>query len=74
MRETPTWRRYLRFLGSDPAADVDDELEFHFDMRVDDLVRRGMPEAEARRQAGREFGDVDGVRRELEEIGRARAR
>jgi predicted permease len=74
MRETPTWRRYLRFLGSDPAADVDDELEFHFAMRVDDLVRRGMPEAEARRQAGREFGDVDGVRRELEEIGRARAR
>ncbi len=74
MRETPAWRRYLRFLGSDPAADVDDELEFHFAMRMDDLVRRGLPEEEARRRAGREFGDVDGVRRELEEIGRARLR
>lgn len=74
VRETPAWRRYLRFLGSDPAADVRDELEFHFAMRVEELVRGGLPEAEARRRAGREFGDVDGVRRELEEIGRARLR
>jgi predicted permease len=74
MRETPAWRRYLRFLGSDPAADVRDELEFHFAMRVDDLVRGGLAEAEARRRAEREFGDVDGVRRELEEIGRRRER
>ncbi|MEW5930029.1 MAG: ABC transporter permease, partial [Gemmatimonadota bacterium] len=74
MRETPAWRRYLRFLGSDPAADVRDELEFHFAMRVDDLARQGLTRDEARRRAEREFGDVDGVRRELEEIGRRRAR
>lgn len=71
-RETPLWRRYLRFVGSDPAADVDDELAFHLATRADELVRGGLPEPEARRRAAREFGDVEGVRRQLREIGRAR--
>lgn len=74
MRDTPTWRRYLRFLGSDPARDVEDELEFHFAMRVDDLVRRGRSEADARAQATREFGDVERIRREMRELGRERLR
>jgi len=26
MSTTPLWRRYLRFWGSDPGADVDDEF------------------------------------------------
>src|SRR5215208_2244197 len=73
MRETPIWRRYLRFLGSDPAADVDDELEFHLSMRTKDLMRRGLSEAEAREQATREFGDVRPIRAELHDIGRTRA-
>jgi hypothetical protein len=30
------WRRYLRFWGARAEADVDDELRFHFDMRVRD--------------------------------------
>jgi putative ABC transport system permease protein len=71
-RQTPMWRRYLRFLGSDPRADVDDELHFHLATRVDELVRGGLPEPEARDRARREFGDVEGVRHELEEIGRRR--
>lgn len=74
MREPPIWRKYLRFLGSDPAADVDDELEFHFATRVDDLTRRGLSKAEARRQAEREFGDKDRIRSEMNEIGRKRQR
>jgi predicted permease len=72
MRKTPAWRRYLRFLGSDPARDVDDELEFHFAMRVRDLVHRGHSDAEARAQATREFGDVERIRKEMQEIGRER--
>jgi putative ABC transport system permease protein len=72
MRETPIWRRYLRFLGSDPAADVEDELTFHFTMRVEDLMRRGLPETEARQQATREFGEVEQIRGELQDIGRKR--
>jgi putative ABC transport system permease protein len=72
MRQTPMWRRYLRFLGRNPAADVDDELEFHMAMRVEDLMRRGHSEAEARRQAEQEFGDLPRVRGELQQIGRQR--
>jgi predicted permease len=74
MRESPMWRRYLRFLGSDPAADVDDELAFHVDMRVDELTRQGLSEREARLRAEQEFGDVDAVRRELRTMGRERQR
>jgi putative ABC transport system permease protein len=72
MRETPIWRRYLRLRGSDPAADVEDELAFHLAMRVEDLMKQGVSEVEARARARREFGDVEAIRREMREIGRAR--
>ncbi|HEX2187999.1 MAG TPA: ABC transporter permease [Longimicrobiaceae bacterium] len=45
--------------------EVDEELRFHLDMRTAELVRRGAAEAEARAQAGREFGDVEAARRSL---------
>ncbi|HWC47131.1 MAG TPA: permease prefix domain 1-containing protein, partial [Casimicrobiaceae bacterium] len=44
-------------------ADVDDELRFHLDMRTAELVAAGMTEADARREATREFGDVEFTRR-----------
>lgn len=72
MGETPFWRRYLRLWGSDPAADVEDELGFHLSMRVEDLIRQGRAPAEARAQAEREFGDVQRIRGEMNEIGRKR--
>src|SRR5689334_20100492 len=62
------WRRYLRFWRSNVDADVDAELRFHFDERVEALVASGLPSYEARRQAEREFGDVDVVRDDLREI------
>ena len=68
------WRRYLRLLGSDPSADVEDELAFHLESRVEDLVRAGLTESEARSRAEREFGDVERIRGEMNEIGRARQR
>jgi predicted permease len=74
MRKTPFWRRHLRMLGSDPAADVDDELAFHLEMRVEELMRRGVSQEEARERTAREFGDVGRVRGELREIGRKRQR
>ncbi|MDQ2669100.1 MAG: permease prefix domain 1-containing protein, partial [Gemmatimonadota bacterium] len=55
------------------AGAVDDELAFHFDMAVADLTATGLPADEARREAERRFGDVQGTRRALAEIGRARA-
>jgi hypothetical protein len=31
MTTPPFWRRYARFFGPDPAADVKDELRFHLE-------------------------------------------
>ena len=64
----PSWRRYLRFWGSDAAADVDDELEFHIESRVQEYVSQGMTPDEARAEAVRRFGNVAAVRRTCEEI------
>jgi putative ABC transport system permease protein len=52
-------------------ADVDDELAFHLDMRVADLVAAGMGASEARGQAMREFGDIDDARRYIGNVDRA---
>ena len=38
----PRWRRYLRFWGRNLQADLDDELRFHLEGRIDDLMARGM--------------------------------
>jgi predicted permease len=65
-RSPPVWRRYLRFWKPDPAADVDAELEFHLDSRVEELVQQGSTETDARRTALREFGDYRSVRREVQ--------
>src|SRR5690348_11469086 len=64
------WRRYLRFWRSNVDADVDAELRFHFDERVEALLASGLAPEKARRQAEREFGDVDAVRDHLRAIDR----
>lgn len=56
------WHRYLRFWRSDPAADLDDELAFHFQSCVDDAVAAGMTVEQARADAARRLGDVKRVR------------
>jgi putative ABC transport system permease protein len=43
MTRTPLWRRYSRLFGPDPAADVKDELGFHLEAKIDDLVTQGWP-------------------------------
>jgi predicted permease len=62
MRRDPAWRRYARFLRADPARDVDDELAFHLERRVQDYIARGMDPEAARAAALERFGDVSGVR------------
>lgn len=39
------------------GSGVEEEIRFHIESRVDELVASGVPEAEARRRAEREFGD-----------------
>src|SRR4030095_6547949 len=62
MSAAPLWRRYLRFWGSDPRADVDDEFAFHVETRVDELVAQGLSPKDARSEALRGFGDIQQVK------------
>jgi putative ABC transport system permease protein len=55
------WRRDVR-------RDIDEELRFHFDARIAELMAQGVTPDEARRRATVEFGDVDAVRLDLKEI------
>ena len=64
----PSWRRYLRFWGPDVRSDVDDELAFHVELRVDQLVAQGMDPAAARAEAWRRIGDADVLARTCREI------
>ena len=57
-------RRAVRFIfrRAQIVEAVDDELAFHLDMRTQRLLACGMPPEAARREALRQFGDVDSVR------------
>ena len=57
-------RRALRliFRKAQIAEAVDDELAFHLDMRTQRLIACGMPPDAARREALRQFGDIESVR------------
>ena len=62
--KTPMWRRYIRFWGADPPADVDAELSFHFDELVKHFMARGQTAEQAHEEASRRFGNVARVRSE----------
>jgi len=65
MKPNPRWWRYARLFGPDPAADVEDELSFHLEAKIDDLVAAGSSPEAARQEAERQFGDL----RAVQEIG-----
>jgi putative ABC transport system permease protein len=54
--------------------DLDEELQFHFAMTVEELMKRGMTADQARREAARRFGDVDRHRDNLRAIDADRAK
>jgi predicted permease len=59
-------RRFLRFpwrSSSRLRTDLEDELRFYFDMRARELIDQGMSDADARREAVREFGDLEYTKR-----------
>lgn len=45
--------------------DLDRELRYHVDRRVDDMIQQGVSEPEARRRARIEFGGVEQVKEEV---------
>ena len=59
------WRRYLEFFGRTPEQDLTDELRFHFDTEIEELIAAGRSPEEARREALARFGDVDRYRAEI---------
>jgi putative ABC transport system permease protein len=62
-------RRVLR-LGARPA-ELNEELAFHFDLTVEELVAQGLTPRQAEEEARRRFGDERRWRRELGRIDRS---
>jgi predicted permease len=58
------WRRYLRFWGSNPPADLDAELTHHLEELTRKLIEEGRSPHDAREEARRRFGDLRHVRGE----------
>ena len=56
------WRRYLRFFGNRGVEDLDEELAFHVEMRMQDYMAQGLTEAEARAATHQRLGDIAGAR------------
>jgi putative ABC transport system permease protein len=64
-------RRVFRLPGGKKRIDreVDDELRFHLEGRVEELMERdGLARGDAEREAARRFGDYDAYRREARDI------
>jgi len=57
----PTSRRRLR-------GDIDRELRFHIEGRIEELIASGLTRDQAEQEVTRRFGDVSVVRDQLEEI------
>ena len=72
MKIPSRWTRLLRLWRADVAQDVDVELEFHVEMRVQEFMSRGMSEGDARRAVAERLGNVDAARAECVAIGKAR--
>jgi hypothetical protein len=61
----PWWRPRV-------SDEVDEELSFHFEMKVRDLMARGVDPVTARRQAEQQRGDVARIRTSLQALGTKR--
>ena len=74
MTRVPGLKRILRIERDRATVEraVDDELQFHFEMTMRDLMNSGMTPDEARREATRRFGDVQRTRERLATIDRSR--
>src|SRR5947207_8141278 len=71
MADIPGLRRFFRLKR---RRDVDEEIRFHVETRIDDLVGLGASREDARRQALKEFGNLKRYREETTEIDQQSAR
>ena len=42
------WRRYRDFFGPNPDRELADEIAFHLETEIEELVARGVPPADRR--------------------------
>lgn len=63
LKQLSNWFR-LRHL----EQDFDRELRYHIDRRIDDLIRSGLSESDARRQATLEIGGISQIREEVRDV------
>jgi predicted permease len=66
--ERPTHPRDLEIIPPSPKREVDDELRFHLEQRVQAYIASGMAPDVARRAALERFGDVNEVRDECAQL------
>lgn len=69
-------RRALRLSvnARDREGELDDEVRFHLDHRIETLVAEGWPRAKAEAEARRRFGDVDRVKQGMRSMARRKER
>ena len=60
--------RHAPFVTPKPKREVNDELQFHLEQRIQSYIASGMSPEAARRKALERFGDVEGVREECEQL------
>src|SRR6185295_15014009 len=69
------WVLLRRFFRPSAKLEVDDELAFHFEMRVRELIEQGVDPVQARRLAEERFGPVVPIEKALlESVQRRRQR
>jgi predicted permease len=67
-RANPAWSRYLTFWRPNPRAELDEELSFHLEARVDEYVASGLDRDAARALAFDRLGDLSRVRDDCQRI------
>jgi hypothetical protein len=65
------FKRYVRLPGN-ARSETEDELAYHIDMKVQELVQKGTRPEDARRAALEQFGDREQIRSEVEQLVQAR--
>ncbi len=66
------WRRYLTFWGRDIDRDLEAELDFHLEARKTELIDEGWSPVDARREAERLLGNLQGIHNECAGVDRLR--
>ena len=75
MRRVSAFLKRLRTIFRSTAVEheLDDELRFHIEAEIDELVAGGTPPAEARRVTLRKFGGVEQIKEQVRDTWHVRA-